>query len=221
MEVPFMRAYSLLTIQTCHKRNAPAIGGMAAQIPVKNDEAENKEAYEKVRNDKLREVKDGHDGTWVAHPAMVQLAKEVFDEHMPTKNQIDCQLDNLQVTEEQLLEVPEGPITEGGLRANIEIGIQYISAWLGGRGAVPLNQLNGRCSNCRNFPGTGLAMDKHPEGKLETGEKVTIDLVKDLLDDKLQAEHPQATKLFLDLIEQDSFESFLTLPAYHVLKEGE
>lgn len=221
MEVPFMRAYSLLTIQTCHKRNAPAIGGMAAQIPVKNDEAKNKEAYEKVRNDKLREVKDGHDGTWVAHPAMVQLAKEVFDEHMPTKNQIDCQLDNLQVTEEQLLEVPEGPITEGGLRANIEIGIQYISAWLGGRGAVPLNNLMEDAATAEISRAQVWQWIKHPEGKLETGEKVTIDLVKDLLDDKLQAEHPQATKLFLDLIEQDSFESFLTLPAYHVLKEGE
>ena len=140
---------------------------------------------------------------------------------MPTKNQIDCQLDNLQVTEEQLLEVPEGPITEGGLRANIEIGIQYISAWLGGRGAVPLNNLMEDAATAEISRAQVWQWIKHPEGKLETGEKVTIDLVKDLLDDKLQAEHPQATKLFLDLIEQDSFESFLTLPAYHLLKEGE
>ena len=221
MEVPFMRAYSLLTIQTCHKRNAPAIGGMAAQIPVKYDETKNRAAYENVRKDKLREVTDGHDGTWVAHPAMVELAMEVFDEHMPKKNQINRKLEELVITEDQLLEVPVGPITKEGLVTNIEIGIRYLSAWLAGRGAVPLNHLMEDAATAEISRAQVWQWINHPEGKLESGEKITFEFVTDLLDEQLKAEHPQATALFLELIRQDELVEFLTIPAYEQLVEGE
>ncbi|HEX2097534.1 MAG TPA: malate synthase A, partial [Rubrobacteraceae bacterium] len=138
MTVPFMRKYSLLAIKTCHRRHAHAIGGMAAQIPVKDDPEANEEAYAKVRADKEREANDGHDGTWVAHPGMVPLAKEVFDEIMPQPNQIDRQRPDVNPTAAELLERPEGTITEAGLRSNISVGVQYLGAWLAGRGAVPI-----------------------------------------------------------------------------------
>ena len=221
MEVPFMRAYSLLTIQTCHKRNAPAIGGMAAQIPVKYDETKNRAAYENVRKDKLREVTDGHDGTWVAHPAMVELAMGVFDEHMPKKNQINRKLEELVITEDQLLEVPVGPITKEGLVTNIEIGIRYLSAWLAGRGAVPLNHLMEDAATAEISRAQVWQWINHPEGKLESGEKITFEFVTDLLDEQLKAEHPRATALFLELIRQDELVEFLTIPAYEQLVEGE
>ena len=141
MTVPNMRAYSLLAIKTCHNRNAPAIGGMAAQIPVKNDPIKNEEAFAKVRADKEREAKDGHDGTWVAHPGMVNTAKEVFDLHVPEQNQINRKREDVHVTAMNLLEVPLGTITEAGLRTNINVGIQYIASWLNGRGAAPIHNL--------------------------------------------------------------------------------
>lgn len=140
MTVPFMRAYSLLAIKTCHRRNVHAIGGMAAQISVKDDPVKNEEAFQKVRADKEREAKDGHDGTWVAHPAHVPVAKEIFDQYMKQPNQIDKQLD-VEISAEQLLEVPEGTITEQGLRTNIEVGIRYLASWLSGRGAAPIHNL--------------------------------------------------------------------------------
>ena len=142
MSQHFMRSYTQLLIQTCHKRGAHAIGGMAAQIPIKNDPEANHVAMEKVRADKLREVQDGHDGTWVAHPALVSLAKEIFDEHMKEPNQIDKQIwFNNPITTKDLLRVPNGQCTEEGLRKNIRIAFQYINAWLNGNGCVPLNNL--------------------------------------------------------------------------------
>ncbi len=141
MTVPFMRAYSLLCIKTCHRRGAPAMGGMSAYIPVRSDPVANEEAMRQVRADKEREARDGHDGTWVAHPGLVPVALAVFNEVMPSPNQIDRARDDVQVTAAELIAVPEGPITEKGLRTNISVGIQYIEAWLRGMGAVPINNL--------------------------------------------------------------------------------
>jgi malate synthase len=138
----FLRSYSQLLIQTCHKRGTHAIGGMAAQIPIKNDELANHTALEKVRKDKLREVLDGHDGTWVAHPGLVGIAYNIFNEHMPTTNQIDKQLYlNKEIEEDDLLTVPTGTCSEKMLRNNIRIGYQYLKAWLNGTGCVPINNL--------------------------------------------------------------------------------
>jgi malate synthase len=137
----FLRSYTLKVIQTCHRRGVHAMGGMAAQIPIKADPEANEAALEKVRQDKLREVTDGHDGTWVAHPGLVPLAKGVFDEHMPDANQIDNKRLDVAVTAEDLLAVPEGDITEAGLRTNVRVALQYLEAWLRGNGCVPIDHL--------------------------------------------------------------------------------
>ncbi len=141
MTSPFMSAYSLLVIQRCHKRNIHAIGGMAAQIPIKNDEEANAIAFEKVKNDKEREVRNGHDGTWVAHPDLVTVAMKVFNANMPTKNQIHIKREDVHVTEKDLLEVPKGTVTEEGVRKNISISVLYIASWLNGQGAAALHHL--------------------------------------------------------------------------------
>ena len=141
MTAPFMSAYSQLVIQRCHKRNIHAIGGMAAQIPIKNNEEANKVAFDKVIADKEREVKNGHDGTWVAHPDLVSLAMTVFDQYMPEKNQIDVKREDVKVTESDLLETPKGTITEEGVRKNISISVLYIASWLNGQGAAALHNL--------------------------------------------------------------------------------
>ena len=141
MTQPFMRAYTQLAIQTCHRRNVHAMGGMAAQIPIKDDAAANQAAIDKVRADKLREVQDGHDGTWVAHPALVPVAREVFDSHMPAANQIERKREDVQVSADDLVKVPSGERTDAGLRYNMRVGIQYLAAWLGGAGAVPIYHL--------------------------------------------------------------------------------
>ncbi|EIA09219.1 malate synthase A [Flavobacterium frigoris] len=141
MTTPFMSAYSQLVIQRCHKRNIHAIGGMAAQIPIKNDEQANTIAFNKVITDKEIEVRNGHDGTWVAHPDLVPLAMQVFDKEMPTKNQIHIKRADLQITESDLLEVPKGTVTEEGVRKNISISILYLSSWLSGQGAVAIHHL--------------------------------------------------------------------------------
>jgi malate synthase len=142
MEQPFLRSYVELLIHTCHKRGVHAMGGMAAQIPIRNDERANEEAMQRVREDKLREVRAGHDGTWVAHPGLVPVARAIFDEHMPGKNQIQMPAENRSpITEENLLEVPKGRITEAGLRRNIDVALRYIESWLRGNGCVPIYNL--------------------------------------------------------------------------------
>src|SRR5262249_49846545 len=141
MTTHFMRSYSLLAIATCHRREIHAIGGMSAFIPVKNDPAANERAFAQVRADKDREANDGHDGTWVAHPGMVALATEAFDAVMKTPNQIHKKREDVEVSAADLLDFVTGPITEAGLRTNISVGIQYIEAWLGGQGAVPIFNL--------------------------------------------------------------------------------
>src|SRR2546421_4006820 len=141
MDRDFLKAYVDLLIQTCHRRGIHAMGGMAAQIPIKNDPEANQKAIEKVRQDKLREVKAGHDGTWVAHPGLVPVAKEVFDAHLPQANQIAVKREDVKIGQRDLLKVPPGEITEQGLRLNVDVGIQYLESWLRGNGAVPIYNL--------------------------------------------------------------------------------
>jgi malate synthase len=142
MTTHFMRSYSLLAIKTCHNRNAHAMGGMAAQIPIKDDPVANEAALGKVRDDKVREATDGHDGTWVAHPGLVHIALEAFDAEMPQANQIDRKRDDVSISADDLLKFdPESPITEAGLRTNINVGLQYLGSWLAGNGCVPIFNL--------------------------------------------------------------------------------
>ncbi len=233
MTTPFMRAYSLLCIQTCHRRNAHAIGGMAAYIPIKNDPAANELAITKVREDKQREARDGHDGTWVAHPGLVPTALEVFDELMPRakgSNQIERKREDVRVTAADLLEVPEGPITEGGLRTNISVGTQYIEAWLRGMGAVPINNLMEDAATAEISRAQLWQWIRHPRGVLDDGRKVTRELFESMLRTELdtlrervgkdrfaEGQYRTAAELFTRLTTTDEFIEFLTLPGYSYL----
>ncbi|MFD9625029.1 malate synthase A [Peribacillus muralis] len=230
MTVPNMRAYSLLAIKTCHTRNAPAIGGMAAQIPVKNDPVKNDEAFAKVRADKEREARDGHDGTWVAHPGMVSAAKEVFDLLVPKPNQIYRKREDVHVTAKELLQVPEGTITEAGLRTNINVGIQYIASWLSGRGAAPINNLMEDAATAEISRAQVWQWIRHPKGILDDGRKIDKALFHQIKAEEVAAiklevgeeafktgKFAESTKLFEELIERDEFADFLTNPAYEQL----
>ncbi|MGR9048901.1 malate synthase A [Halobacillus faecis] len=230
MTVPFMRAYSRLTIQTCHKRNAHAMGGMAAQIPVKNDKEKNEAAFEKVRADKEREVKDGHDGTWVAHPAMVETAMDIFNKHMPDENQIQRDQATVFYRAEQLLEVPEGSITEQGLRTNINVGIQYMSSWLDGRGAAPIHHLMEDAATAEISRAQVWQWIRHPKGILKDGREITMELYASLKEEEMEAirwevgesafekgSYMEVAQLFDQLIRNDEFAEFLTLEAYNHL----
>src|SRR5881394_1239614 len=186
MLAPFMRAYALLLVKTCHRRAAPAMGGMAAQIPIKNDPAANEAALEKVRADKLREVTDGCDGTWVAHPGLVPIAKAVFDEHMPRPNQYEKQRPDVNVTAKELLAFqPEKPITEAGIRNNISVGIQYLGAWLAGNGCVPVFNLMEDAATAEISRSQIWQWIRSPKGVLEDGRKVTLELFRALLAEEL------------------------------------
>jgi malate synthase len=232
MESPFMRAYSLLAIETGHKRNAPAIGGMAAQIPVKHDEKANAIAYEKVKADKEREVKDGHDGTWVAHPGMVSLVMDVFNKWMPAKNQLDKKLDN-QITAHQLLEIPTGQITEEGLHTNIGVSVEYIAFWIQGRGAVPINHLMEDAATAEISRAQVWQWVRHPNGRLENGTDISISLVEEIVDKELERltkkyettemkkSFQKAATIFMSLVKNEEFIEFLTLPAYEELMKEE
>jgi malate synthase len=220
MDRDFLAAYVALLIKTCHRRGIHAMGGMAAQIPIKNDEAANRAAFEKVRADKLREVKAGHDGTWVAHPGMVALAKEVFDEHMKTPNQI-ARKTQTNVQANDLLKVPTGPITEKGLRQNINVGMLYIEAWFGGSGAVPLYNLMEDAATAE-ISRTQLWQWIHHDAKLDDGRPITADLYKKIRDEELQkiGDRPhlrRAAALFDRLTLADELADFLTILAYDEL----
>ena len=231
MTAPFMRAYALLLVKTCHRRGAFAMGGMAAQIPIKNDAAANAAALDKVRADKLREVNDGCDGTWVAHPGLVHIAREVFDTHMPTPNQIDRQRDDVQVTAAELLDFrPERPITEAGLRNNISVGIQYLGAWLAGNGCVPVYNLMEDAATAEISRSQIWHWIRSSKGVLEDGRKVTEPLVCQMIDDELPriaqavgkanwraGRYEAAARLFGDLVTCDDYAEFLTLPAYDLI----
>jgi len=223
MLAPFMRAYALLLVKTCHRRGAPAMGGMAAQIPIKNDPAANEAALEKVRQDKLREVTDGCDGTWVAHPGLVPIAKEVFDRHMPQPNQYDRQRPDVHVTAKDLLNFqPEKPITEAGLRNNISVGIQYVGAWLAGNGCVPVFNLMEDAATAEISRSQIWQWIRSPKGALEDGRKITVELFKKILVEELakvkaaysEGKYDEAAKLFEKLTADDKYVEFLTLPAY-------
>ncbi|HTO46697.1 MAG TPA: malate synthase A [Burkholderiales bacterium] len=227
MTAPFMRAYALTLVKTCHARNAPAMGGMAAQIPIKNDPAANEAALEKVRQDKLREVTDGCDGTWVAHPGLVPIAKAVFDEHMPTPNQYGRQRPDVSYAAKDLLDFrPEKPITEAGLRANISVGIQYLGAWLAGNGCVPVFNLMEDAATAEISRSQIWQQIRSPKGVLDDGRKVTTELFRKLLAEELPkvksylgdeawraGKYEAAAKLF-DEITTGEYVDFLTLPAY-------
>jgi malate synthase len=228
MTSPFMRAYSLLLIKTCHRRGAFAMGGMAAQIPIKNDPAANDAAIAKVRADKEREVNDGHDGTWVAHPGLVPVAKEAFDKVMTTPNQIHRQRDDVSVTAKDLLDFqPKGPITEQGLRTNINIGIQYMGAWLAGTGCVPIFNLMEDAATAEISRAQIWHWIRSPQGVLDDGRKVTREMfsalvpqelarVKEILGEKAYAagNYPEGARMFEQLTLAEDFAEFLTLPAY-------
>jgi malate synthase len=229
MTVPMMHNYSLLVIKNCHKHGAHAMGGMAAQIPIKNDPAANEAALNKVRADKLREASDGHDGTWVAHPGLVPIALEVFDEFMPQPNQISRQRDDVHVTAAQLIEVPKGAITEKGLRWNIKVGIQYIEAWLGGNGCVPLYSLMEDAATAE-ISRTQIWQWLHHQAKLGDGRVFTGALYDQFLREELDAirnelgaerfdsgQFPLASKIFADMSKTEPLVDFLTLPAYKYL----
>ena len=226
MTAPFMRAYALLLVKTCHRRGAPAMGGMAAQIPIKNDPKANEAALEKVRQDKLREVTDGCDGTWVAHPALVPIAKEVFDKHMPQPNQYTRQRPDVSVSAGDLLAFqPEKPITEAGLRNNISVGIQYLGAWLVGNGCVPVYNLMEDAATAEISRSQIWQWIRLPKGVLDDGRKVTVELFRALLKEELakvkatmsEGRYEDAAKLFERITADDHYVEFLTLPAYQLI----
>lgn len=229
MTVPFMRAYCLHVIKVCHQREAFAMGGMAAQIPIKGDEARNAEAFAKVKADKEREANDGHDGTWVAHPGLVPVALEAFDAVMKTPNQLARKRDDVTVTAEALLTAPEGPKTIAGLKMNINVGIGYLSAWFGGLGAVPLHNLMEDAATAEisraqvwQWRKTGVTLDN--------GELVDAALIKRCFTEELASIKAQigeeayarghverAATLMQTMMLADELADFLTLPAYDSL----
>jgi len=231
MTTPFMRSYSLACIKTCHKRGAFAMGGMSAFIPIKSDQAANDQAMAKVREDKRREATDGHDGTWVAHPGLVAAAKAEFDAVLGGKpNQIDRQRDDVSITAEELIEVPKGTITEEGLRLNLRVGIQYIEAWLGGLGCVPLYNLMEDAATAEISRTQVWQWIHNPKGILQDGRKVTVELVRGLIQEELgrirsergderfaKGKFAEATQLFDSLVTKKELEEFLTVPAYEQL----
>jgi len=229
MTTHFMSSYSLLAIKTCHKRGAHAIGGMAAQIPIKNDEAANAEALGKVKADKEREANNGHDGTWVAHPGLVPIAVEAFDAVMPGPNQIDRLREDVEITAQDLLTfVPEGPITEAGLRLNISVGVQYLGAWLNGIGCVPINNLMEDAATAEISRSQVWQWIHSEKGVLDDGRNVDTELFRALLAEELEKIHAQypenlhaffdrAAVLFDDISTSDEFVEFLTLPAYSMI----
>ena len=229
MTSPFMDAYSKLVIQRCHKRGILAIGGMAAQIPIKNDEKANAAALEKVRKDKEREVKNGHDGTWVAHPALVEVAMAEFNKHMSTPNQLHVSRDDINITEQDLVEIPKGTVTEAGIRKNINVGILYTEAWLRGHGAVALYNLMEDAATAE-ISRTQVWQWLKNEVKLEDGRKFNNELYLELFNNEVakimtnfgeenikNSKFKLAIDLFDRLVVSEKFEEFLTLPAYQYI----
>jgi len=227
MTTHFLRSYSQLVIKTCHRRGAFAMGGMAAQIPIKNDPAANEAAIAKVRADKEREAGDGHEGTWVAHPGLVPVAMEVFDRHMKGPNQLQRLREDVQVTAADLLRVPKGTITEAGLANNVSVGLQYLAAWLGGNGCVPINNLMEDAATAEISRAQLWQWIHHPTGVLDDGRRITLDLVREHTQKELanlraqlgeaafNAGHfEQAARVFDRLTADPRFQTFLTLAAY-------
>jgi malate synthase len=230
MTAHFLRSYSQLVIKTCHRRGAYAIGGMAAQIPIKNDAEANERAMAKVRSDKEREVQDGHDGTWVAHPALVPLAMEVFDKHMPGPHQLERVLPDVHIAAADLLQVVKGKITERGLRDNINVAVQYMASWLDGNGCVPINNLMEDAATAEISRAQVWQWVHHATGILDEGRNVSYDLFRNLLREEMDAirdavgdqrfeagSYRRAAQLMDEITRQDEFAGFLTLVAYDEL----
>ncbi len=228
MKVPFLSAYSQLLIKTCHRRGAFAMGGMAAQIPIKGDEAANEAALTKVREDKEREARNGHDGTWVAHPGLIPVAMEIFDGHLGGQaNQLDVKREDVAVTAADLIEPCEGTITEAGLRGNLNVAIRYMAAWLGGQGCVPINHLMEDAATAEIARTQVWQWIRHPAGQLEDGRDIDLELVRrwqaeeldairaEVGEDAFAAGHFQAAAdLIAEATESDELVEFLTLPGY-------
>jgi malate synthase len=229
MTAPFMRAYALLLLKTCHKRNAPAIGGMSALIPIKNDPVKNETALAGVRADKQRDATDGYDGGWVAHPGLVPIAMEEFVKVLGDRpNQIGKQRPDVNVTAADLLNFqPESPITEAGLRMNINVGIHYLGSWLAGNGCVPIHNLMEDAATAEISRSQVWQWIRSPKGVLEDGRKVTAEMVKALIPEELAkvkavvggetATYDRAAQIFEKMSTQEAFAEFLTLPLYEEL----
>jgi malate synthase len=230
MDTPFLKAYVDLLIQTCHRRGAYAIGGMAAQIPIRNNAQANEAAMLKVRNDKLREARAGHDGTWIAHPALAPIASEAFATVMQGPNQLHVMRDEVRVSAADLLRVPPGAITDAGLRRNIRVGLQYLEAWLGGNGCVPLYHLMEDAATaeiCRAQLWQWLAH----EARTDDGAAISLARFERTLTEEIERIHaevggarmlaglfPSAARLFHSMVTNETFDDFLTLPAYELLE---
>ena len=234
MDRGFLSAYAERLVQICHRRRAHAMGGMAAQIPVKNDEAANNAAFEKVRQDKLREAKLGHDGTWVAHPALVSVATEVFDEVMPSRHQIHKKRQTRNISDTAMLAPHTGTITEAGVRTNISVGIRYIAAWLCGSGAVPIHNLmedaaTAEISRTQIWQWLRHGANIEMEGGFK--EVLTQRLYDRLFTEELQAlktelgdgfetgRFPEAAGIFTQTATGETLPDFLTIPAYNILEQ--
>jgi len=226
MDKAFLNAYVQLLIKTCHRRNIHAMGGMAAQIPIKNDPVANEKALEKVKQDKLREVKAGHDGTWVAHPGLVPVAKEIFDAHMKTPNQIHIKREDVHIEAKDLLAVPKGEITEQGLRMNIDVGIQYLEAWLMGNGCVPIYNLMEDAATAE-ISRSQVWQWAHDGARLNDGRLIDAELIRKIIPEQLAhirsligdkrynaGKFDVASKMFEDMMTRKDFSEFLTLVAY-------
>ena len=229
MTTHFLRSYCLLLIRTCHRRGIHAMGGMAAQIPIKNDPAANEAALAKVVADKEREAGDGHDGTWVAHPGLVPVANKVFDERMPGPHQIRRQREDVEVTATDLLRVPQGAITEQGLRTNLSVGVQYLEAWLRGTGCVPLYHLMEDAATSEISRAQIWQWIRHA-ARMDDGRLVTAGLARALLREEMEkverairseafraGRFELAAEIFEDLITSRECVPFLTIPAYEHL----
>ena len=224
MTAPFMRAYALLLLKTCHKRGAPAIGGMSALIPIKNDPAKNEIAMAGIIADKRRDATDGYDGGWVAHPGLVEASMKEFVEVLGDRpNQFDKQKPEVNVVAADLLNFqPEAPITEAGLRMNINVGIHYLGAWLAGNGCVPIHNLMEDAATAEISRSQVWQWIRTPKGVLEDGRKVTADMVRSFVPEELakikaggfEGKFDRAAEIFTQMSTQDAFEEFLTLPLY-------
>jgi malate synthase A len=231
MTTHFLRSYSLLLIKTCHRRGAFAMGGMAAQVPIKDNPQANEIALAKVRADKEREASDGHDGAWVAHPGLVPVTMEVFDKYMPGPNQLNKLRADVHVSAADLLQVPEGKITEAGLRNNVNVAIHYLAAWLGGIGCVPLHHLMEDAATAEIARAQIWQWIRHPRGVLDDGRKVSLALFRDIRKEEttkireevgetryIAGRYPLAADLLDKISADEKFVDFLTLIAYEHLQ---
>jgi malate synthase len=224
MTAPFMRAYALLLLKICHRRGAPAIGGMSALIPIKNDPVKNEAAMAGIIADKRRDAQDGYDGGWVAHPGLVEPAMKEFLAVLGDRpNQFEKQRDDVHVSAAELLDFrPEQPITEAGLRMNINVGIHYLGAWLAGNGCVPIHDLMEDAATAEISRSQVWQWIRTPKGVLEDGRRITPELVRALVPEELAkikaggfvGKFDRAAAIFTQMSTQEQFAEFLTLPLY-------